>query len=96
MRTVVFRVKDRMSAAPGGVVAWMVRCTLLGLLIIVAVAGLIVAVPLAVLALAVGVIVWVVGNVRRAVLRAQAPNGPLDGRRNVRVIQQRDTIDSGQ
>jgi hypothetical protein len=91
MRTVVFTMRNRLTTAPTGLVAWLVRCLLLGLLALVAVVALIVAIPLAVLALAVGVIVWVVGSVRRAVIRAQAPNGAMDGRRNVRVIQQRDS-----
>lgn len=91
MRTVVFTMRDRLTTAPTGVAAWIVRCLLLGLLAIISVVAIIVAIPLAVLALAVGVIVWVVGNVRRAVMRAQAPGGVMDGRRNVRVIQRRDT-----
>ncbi len=91
MRTAVFTIRNRLNTPPTGLVAWLVRCLLLGLLAIVSVMAIVIAIPLAVLALAVGVIVWVVGSVRRAVLRAQAPNGATDGRKNVRVIQRRES-----
>ncbi|MCC5824388.1 MAG: hypothetical protein LAT64_04360 [Phycisphaerales bacterium] len=53
----------------------------LGLLVV----GLIVFIPLAIIAGVVFLITLVVVWVRLKLARARSPNGPLDGRRNVRV-----------
>lgn len=42
--------------------------------------------PLAVVLFVVGVIAYIVFRIKRAFRRAHEPNGPLDGRRNVRVV----------
>ncbi|MBO6738575.1 MAG: hypothetical protein JJ916_01825 [Phycisphaerales bacterium] len=44
-------------------------------------------VPLAIVLFVVGVIAYIVFRIKRAFRRAHEPNGPLDGRRNVRVVQ---------
>lgn len=43
-------------------------------------------IPLLILGLVGGLLLGVVLSLRRALTRAKAPNGPLDGRENVRVI----------
>jgi flagellar biogenesis protein FliO len=55
-------------------------------LLIVAVLFFIV-LPLAIVLLIVGLIAYGVFRIKRAFRRAHEPNGPLDGRRNVRVVQ---------
>ncbi len=43
-------------------------------------------IPLLILGVVGGLLLGVVFSVRRAFARAKAPNGPLDGRENVRVV----------
>jgi predicted lipid-binding transport protein (Tim44 family) len=43
--------------------------------------------PLAIVLLVVGLIAYGVYRIKRIFRRAHEPNGPLDGRRNVRVVQ---------
>ncbi len=44
-------------------------------------------VPLAIVLFVVGLIAYAIFRIKRAFRRAHEPNGPLDGRRNVRVVQ---------
>lgn len=44
-------------------------------------------VPLAIVLFFVGLIAYAIFRIKRAFRRAHEPNGPLDGRRNVRVVQ---------
>lgn len=44
-------------------------------------------VPLAIVLLVIGLVYFVYYKIRRAFRRAHDPNGPLDGRRNVRVVE---------
>lgn len=44
-------------------------------------------VPLAIVLLVVGLIAYAWFRIKRAFRRAHDPNGPLDGRRNVRVVE---------
>lgn len=43
--------------------------------------------PLAIVLFFVGLIAYAIFRIKRAFRRAHEPNGPLDGRRNVRVVQ---------
>tara|TARA_E500000318_G_scaffold54309_4_gene50659 strand:- start:7366 stop:7626 length:261 start_codon:yes stop_codon:yes gene_type:complete len=43
--------------------------------------------PLAIVLFVVGLIAYAIFRIKRAFRRAHEPNGPLDGRRNVRVVQ---------
>lgn len=85
IRETVFRIERRMHAARN-------RPTLFGrfaahvFILVALVLSLIVLIPLLVLFLTVAILVWVYGRLRAAVMRATSPNGVLDGRRNVRVI----------
>ncbi len=47
-------------------------------------------VPLAIVLLVVGLIAYAWFRIKRAFRRAHDPNGPLDGRRNVRVVERDD------
>jgi len=43
--------------------------------------------PLAIIIFVLGLIAYIVFRIKRAFRTAHEPNGPLDGRRNVRVVQ---------
>ena len=66
-----------------GPIAQILSILILLVLIVVGfVLGFIILIPIAILAL----ILFVYFKVKAALARTHAPNGPLDGRRNVRVI----------
>jgi len=43
-------------------------------------------IPLAIILLVIGLVYFIYFKIKRAFRRAHNPNGPLDGRRNVRVV----------
>lgn len=47
-------------------------------------------IPVAVALLVIGLIVYIYFRIKLAFRRAKGPNGPLDGRHNVRVVQRDD------
>lgn len=61
---------------------------ILSILIVLAllVIGILVFIPLIVIAIVLGLIFIAYFKIKRAFSRAHNPNGPLDGRRNVRVV----------
>lgn len=69
--------------APGPLTQFL---AILIFLVIVAVLFVLV-VPLAILVFAVGLIAYAIFRIKLFFRRAHEPNGPLDGRRNVRVVQ---------
>ncbi len=67
---------------------WGVVFVVLGVLLVV------VAVPMIVFFVVLALAFWVLARLRRALGVAREPNGPLDGRRNVRVITPDQTTDA--
>ncbi|GJM19989.1 MAG: hypothetical protein DHS20C14_22020 [Phycisphaeraceae bacterium] len=77
--------------------SWLTKAVLFAVVFAVGVVALFVLVPLLILALAAFVVLALVGWVRSLFVGAHKPNGPLDGRRNVRVIRpggSRPSVDS--
>lgn len=58
--------------------------------ILFAALSFIIAVPLILLALVVGFIFYIIIKIKSFFTKAHAPNGPLDGRQNVKVINRDD------
>ena len=56
------------------------------ILIILIVVGVIVGIAILIPIAIIGLILFVYFKIKRAFKKTQAPNGPLDGRRNVRVM----------
>ncbi|MGJ8637115.1 MAG: hypothetical protein ACSHX5_09745 [Phycisphaerales bacterium] len=54
--------------------------------ILFAVLSFIIAVPLILLALILGLVFYIILKIKSLFTKAHAPNGPLDGRHNVKVI----------
>lgn len=56
------------------------------ILIILIVVGFVIFIPLAIIIIVLALILFVYFKIKRAFKKTHAPNGPLDGRRNVRVM----------
>lgn len=79
-----------------GPLAWLVWLAWALVIALGVVVALVLLVPLALLALVIGLGAWVGARVARALQREQQPNGALDGRRNVRVIDPDASRDGGE
>ncbi|MBO6512458.1 MAG: hypothetical protein JJ974_00645 [Phycisphaerales bacterium] len=62
------------------------RLLLFFAVILFAVLSLIIAIPLILLALILGLVFYIILKIKSLFTKAHAPNGPLDGRHNVKVI----------
>lgn len=78
-----------------GPLAWLMWLAWALVIALGVVVALVLLVPLALLALVIGLGAWVFARVARALRREQEPNGVLDGRRNVRVIDPESPRDGG-
>ncbi|GJQ29428.1 MAG: hypothetical protein HBSAPP03_13120 [Phycisphaerae bacterium] len=87
LRTVHVHTWSRHAAAwSSSRPSWIARVAARLILMVAVLLAVVLFVPLVVLALVVGA-AWLVGRgLARAFSAAQRPNGPLDGRRNVRVV----------
>ncbi|MBL4699371.1 MAG: hypothetical protein JKX70_11110 [Phycisphaerales bacterium] len=56
------------------------------ILLVLIVVGFVIFIPLAIIIIALALILFAYFKVKRAFSKSHAPNGPLDGRRNVRVM----------
>lgn len=83
---------ERTVRGPLGWLVWLAWALVIALGVVV---GLVLLVPLALLALVVGLGAWLYARLTRALRREQGPNGVLDGRRNVRVIDPDSPRDEG-
>lgn len=68
--------------APGPIVQLLSLLILLTLIIL----GFIIFIPLAIIVIALAIILYTYFKLKRFFAKSHAPNGPLDGRRNVRVV----------
>lgn len=62
------------------------RALMLLAVIAIAILAFVIAIPLILLALIVGLIFYIILKIKSLFTKAHAPNGPLDGRHNVKVI----------
>jgi 4-hydroxybenzoate polyprenyltransferase len=67
----------------GGPIAQILSLLILLALIVV---GFIIFIPLAIIIIVLALILFAYFKIKRAFSKSHAPNGPLDGRRNVRVM----------
>lgn len=79
-----------------GPLAWLIWLAWALVIALGVVVVLVLLVPLALLALVVGLGAWLYARLTRALRREHEPNGVLDGRRNVRVIDPDSTRDGGE
>ena len=56
------------------------------ILIILVIVGFVIFIPLAIIIIALALILYAYFKIKRLFTKTHAPNGPLDGRRNVRVM----------
>ncbi len=67
----------------GGPIAQLLSLLILVILVIV---GFVIFIPLAIIIIALALILYAYFKIKRLFTKTHAPNGPLDGRRNVRVM----------
>ncbi|MBL4591725.1 MAG: hypothetical protein JKY96_07165 [Phycisphaerales bacterium] len=72
---------------PAGIIA-SVFCLILRIILVII--GLLIAIPVIVILLVLGLLIFAYIRIRMLFTRAHKPNGPLDGRHNVRVIDRDD------
>ncbi|MDF1809310.1 MAG: hypothetical protein P1U42_06410 [Phycisphaerales bacterium] len=60
------------------------------ILLTIIVIGFIIFIPLAIIVIVLTLVLFVYFKIKRAFANTRAPNGPLDGRRNVRVVERDD------
>lgn len=65
---------------------WVARILGLVLLLTLLIVGFIIAIPIVIALLVLGLILYIYIRIRLFFKRAHDPNGPLDGRHNVKVI----------
>ncbi|MCC6950204.1 MAG: hypothetical protein IT433_02035 [Phycisphaerales bacterium] len=84
---------ERTVRGPFALLIWLAWALVIALGVVVA---LVLLVPLALLALVIGLGAWLYARLTRALRREHEPNGVLDGRRNVRVIDPDSPRDGGE
>ncbi len=66
--------------------SWLVRAAAWAVMLAIGLVAFVVVLPILILAFALFAVLALVGWVRFKLAGARSPNGPLDGRRNVRVV----------
>lgn len=79
------RVRQAFARA-GGKASAIERFAALAFLLLIGLLALIILIPIGLLIVAIGLILVAIRAILRLFSSARNPNGPLDGRRNVRVI----------
>jgi len=69
---------------------WVARVLGLLLLLTLIIVGFIIAIPIVIALLILGLILYIYIRIRLLFKRARDPNGPLDGRHNVKVVDRDD------
>ena len=71
---------------PGPIAQFFSLVLLVAIVIVGFVIGIAILIPLVIILLVLGVVLFAYLKIKRFFARTHAPNGPLDGRRNVRVM----------